>query len=285
MSFATRAAVGAFVGALLVSGCTSILGVTDIKGGDGGPGDATTGTTTGATSATTSGTTTGATSATTTGTTTGSTSATTGGTTTGSTSATTSGTTTASTSATTGGTTTGATSATTGGTTTGSTSATTGGTTTGSTSATTGGTTTGATSATSTGTTTGTAPLPPCAPNLQDKVTACTASSPTCNQGCGPELSGGASTLGEKTCDCDLSTLVYNCEDCVYESPVPKCYTTPATPPACATGTANGATCTTVCSGTASGVCTLTTDAGKVDGCVCIMDNRTPVWTCATQWW
>jgi hypothetical protein len=29
----------------------------------------------------------------------------------------------------------------------------------------------------------------------------------------------------------------------------------------------------------------MTTDAGKVDGCVCIMGASAPVWTCATQWW
>jgi hypothetical protein len=117
-------------------------------------------------------------------------------------------------------------------------------------------------------------------------MTACTASSPTCNKGCGPNLPGGTSQLGEKSCSCNVGTLVYNCLDCVYEAPLPACYTAPATPaPACPAGTTNGASCTTVCSGTASGVCTLTTDAGKVDGCVCVMGTTAPSWACATQWW
>jgi hypothetical protein len=32
-------------------------------------------------------------------------------------------------------------------------------------------------------------------------------------------------------------------------------------------------------------VCTLTTDAGKVDGCVCVAGAAANVWTCQTQWW
>jgi hypothetical protein len=26
-------------------------------------------------------------------------------------------------------------------------------------------------------------------------------------------------------------------------------------------------------------------DAGKLEGCVCIQESTGPTWTCATQWW
>jgi hypothetical protein len=32
-------------------------------------------------------------------------------------------------------------------------------------------------------------------------------------------------------------------------------------------------------------VCTIVTDAGKTDGCVCIAGSAGNVWTCQTQWW
>jgi hypothetical protein len=116
-------------------------------------------------------------------------------------------------------------------------------------------------------------------------MTACTATTPTCAKGCGPDLSGGG-TLGTKSCSCNQGTMVYNCLDCAYETPLPACYAPPATAvPACAAGTADKASCTTICAGTASGICTITTDAGKTDGCVCVMGASAPQWTCQTQWW
>jgi hypothetical protein len=77
----------------------------------------------------------------------------------------------------------------------------------------------------------------------------------------------------------------YSCGTCVYESPLPACYQPSATPPVCASGTANKGTCTTPCSGSMSGVCTMLSDAGKTEGCVCIAGSAGNVWTCATQWW
>jgi hypothetical protein len=32
-------------------------------------------------------------------------------------------------------------------------------------------------------------------------------------------------------------------------------------------------------------VCTMLSDAGKTEGCVCIAGSAGNVWTCATQWW
>jgi hypothetical protein len=186
-------------------------------------------------------------------------------------------------------------STTTGTTTSGTTTAgtTTGGATTSGT--TTAGTTTGGTSGTTTaGTTTGGATTGSatggdaggvvCPDGLEDKMTACTATTVACTKGCGPDLSGGG-TLGQKTCTCNQGTMVYNCADCVYETPLPACYMPAATVPACAAGTADKASCTTICAGTASGICTITTDAGKTDGCVCVMGASAPQWTCQTQWW
>jgi hypothetical protein len=91
-----------------------------------------------------------------------------------------------------------------------------------------------------------------------------------------------------------LGTMVYDCLDCAYETPLPVCYSAPSSDAgACAAGAANGAACTTPCneSGTASGVCITTVDAGagvvgKTDGCVCVVNAAAAmVWACATQWW
>jgi hypothetical protein len=73
----------------------------------------------------------------------------------------------------------------------------------------------------------------------------------------------------------------------MYESPLPGCYQPVASPAGCPAGTADKTACTTPCSGAGTGndVCTITTDAGKLDGCVCIMGSSGPVWTCQTSWW
>lgn len=121
---------------------------------------------------------------------------------------------------------------------------------------------------------------------LQDKVTTCTAASPACSKGCGPNLATG--NLGSKDCSCNLTTLVYNCLACVYPQPLPACYQ-PAlgdaglpSPPACATGVADKVACTTPC----SGVCTILTDGGKTDGCVCVaLSTGLTQWSCQTRWW
>jgi hypothetical protein len=65
---------------------------------------------------------------------------------------------------------------------------------------------------------------------------------------------------------------------------LPTCYAA-TSPPACASGVVDGAACTTPCSGGASGVCTVPTDAGKTDGCVCVQGSSSSKWSCATQWW
>jgi hypothetical protein len=110
-----------------------------------------------------------------------------------------------------------------------------------------------------------------------------------CSKGCGPDLPTGSpppGNLGTKTCSCG-SAGVYTCASCVYQSPLPGCYQPSATPPACAAGAADKTACMTPCSGNGTGndVCTLTTDAGKVDGCVCVQSKTGPLWTCQTQWW
>jgi hypothetical protein len=118
-----------------------------------------------------------------------------------------------------------------------------------------------------------------CAAGLQDKITTCTAGTPACNKGCGPDVSPSGQ-LGTKSCSCNGS--VYNCALCAYPSPLPACYQPASTtPPACASGVASGAACISPC----SGVCTMTTDAGKTDGCVCVMGSSSSKWSCATQWW
>jgi hypothetical protein len=127
-----------------------------------------------------------------------------------------------------------------------------------------------------------------CPSTLQDKITTCTPGvDPTCIKGCGPDLPTGSpppANLGTKQCLCQ--TGVYQCQACVYESPLPTCYQPSATPPACAAGTVNKGTCTTPCTtGTGNDVCTMTSDAGKAQGCVCVQASAGPVWTCATQWW
>jgi hypothetical protein len=35
----------------------------------------------------------------------------------------------------------------------------------------------------------------------------------------------------------------------------------------------------------AGALCTIQSDAGKTQGCVCISAGSGNVWTCATQWW
>jgi hypothetical protein len=127
-----------------------------------------------------------------------------------------------------------------------------------------------------------------CPSGLTDKVTTCTpGSSPSCAKGCGPELPVGSTqtNLGNKECDCSTSG-VYLCQACIYESPLPGCYQPAASPPSCAAGVVDTVQCTTPCSGTGTGndVCTLMTDAGKLDGCVCIQGPTAPIWTCQTSW-
>ena len=131
--------------------------------------------------------------------------------------------------------------------------------------------------------------IPACDPNLKDKMTTCMpgVDPPTCNKGCGPELPGGTTYIGNKPCTCGTSG-VWTCGSCAYESPLPGCYQPAASPMACDSTVADKNPCTTPCSGNGTGndVCTLTTDAGKSDGCVCIVGNMsTPVWTCQTRWW
>ncbi len=113
-----------------------------------------------------------------------------------------------------------------------------------------------------------------------------------CEKGCGPDLPAGAlqKNLGNKLCSCNGvagQTGVYTCGTCVYESPLPGCYVISATASACAAGVADKLPCTTPCAGDGTGndVCTLVTDAGKQDGCVCITGSSGPVWTCATLPW
>jgi hypothetical protein len=118
-------------------------------------------------------------------------------------------------------------------------------------------------------------------------MTTCTVGvDPSCSKGCGPDLANGSSqpNLGNKTCTCTAG--VYVCSDCVYESPLPTCYTEGASPPACDGTVADKAPCTTPCTtGTGNDVCTMTTDAGKAAGCVCITGATGDVWTCATLPW
>jgi hypothetical protein len=118
-----------------------------------------------------------------------------------------------------------------------------------------------------------------CPAGLLDKTTACTAATPTCIKGCGPNTA--TANLGTKDCSCNLSTMVYNCQMCAYPNPLPMCYAPAPTPPACVSGVADGVACTTPC----GGVCTLVTDAGKTDGCVCVQGSSSTKWSCATQWW
>jgi hypothetical protein len=122
-----------------------------------------------------------------------------------------------------------------------------------------------------------------CPTGLQDKVTTCSGSDPTCVKGCGPDMVGGVNNnLGYKTCSCNTGTMVYNCPSCTYPQPLPSCYAAAASPAACAAGVANKSPCTTPC----SGVCTTMSDAGKVQGCVCVMTSAGATeYTCATQWW
>ena len=129
---------------------------------------------------------------------------------------------------------------------------------------------------------------PACSATLQDKVTSCTASDPTCLKGCGPDLPAGSSQkqLGAKTCSCTTAN-VYQCSKCAYENPMPGCYRPSASPPACPGSTIPKGPCTTPCSGDGTGndVCTLAVDGGKLDGCVCVTGASGPVWACVTTWW
>jgi hypothetical protein len=154
------------------------------------------------------------------------------------------------------------------------------------------GTTIGQTSNASTSAATGTAPVNVsdagvCPSTLKDKMTTCTVGTdPACTKGCGPDLPSGSSqsNLGNKTCTCTAG--VYVCSDCVYESPPPVCFTEGASPPACDPTVADKGACTTPCTtGTGNDVCTMTTDAGKAAGCVCITGATSNVWTCATLPW
>lgn len=128
-----------------------------------------------------------------------------------------------------------------------------------------------------------------CASSLKDKITTCTTGvDPSCLKGCGPDLAAGSpppGNLGTKDCLCQ--TGVYQCQACIYQMPLPGCYQPSATPPACDPTTADKGTCTTPCSGNGTGndVCTIMSDAGKLEGCVCIQESTGPTWTCATQWW
>ena len=119
-----------------------------------------------------------------------------------------------------------------------------------------------------------------CPSGLQDKTTTCTASSASCTKGCGPNVAGGGK-LGTKGCSCNTSTQVYNCQQCAYPNPLPQCYRPSGAPPPCASGVGDGASCNSPC----GGVCTISTDAGKTDGCVCVMGSSNSSWSCATQWW
>jgi hypothetical protein len=131
-----------------------------------------------------------------------------------------------------------------------------------------------------------------CAAGLQDKITTCTGTEPTCLKGCGPNLPTSGN-LGSKACSCNTAAVggpTYLCAACMYPQPLmPACYAPPldagiADPPPCAAGVADKGACTPACSGNTSGICTITTDAGKVDGCVCVQ-LATTQWTCQTQWW
>jgi hypothetical protein len=127
-----------------------------------------------------------------------------------------------------------------------------------------------------------------CPSTLKDLITTCVVGvDPSCLKGCGPELPTGSpapGNLGTKSCVCQVG--VYQCQACVYESPLPTCYQPSAAPPTCGQTTVDQGPCTTPCTtGTGDDVCTLMSDAGKLEGCVCIMGAAGPVWTCATLWW
>jgi hypothetical protein len=127
---------------------------------------------------------------------------------------------------------------------------------------------------------------PACPPGLEDKSTLCEAGAPTCVEGCGPDLPAGSTqtNLGSKSCACSVG--VYECAVCVYETPLAACYQPAATPPACAMDVGDKLACGTVCTGSGGpGPCTIITDTGRQDGCVCIMGSTAQVWTCATEWW
>jgi hypothetical protein len=130
-----------------------------------------------------------------------------------------------------------------------------------------------------------------CPDGLKDKTTTCTAgTTPSCSDPCGPDLPAGSAqkSLGTKTCSCPSG--VYTCQDCVYETPPPACYTVTGTPPACTGTVGNGLACTTQCVDGTPGPCTISVDAGtgvaaKTDGCVCVMSSSGLTWACATEWW
>ncbi len=110
----------------------------------------------------------------------------------------------------------------------------------------------------------------------------------TCTKGCGPDVTS-TTDLGTKSCACNIAAGAtagtYLCGQCQYPQPLPACYA-PATnagvadPPACASGVADKVACTAAC----SGVCTVMSDAGKLEGCVCVQ-LTTLEWSCQTQWW
>jgi hypothetical protein len=130
---------------------------------------------------------------------------------------------------------------------------------------------------------------PACVAGLQDKITTCTGTEPTCAKGCGPNLPISGN-LGTKDCSCNTLTTppTYLCAACQYPQPLPPCYAPPATGPvpACAAGVADKVPCTTTCDGNTTGaLCTIGTDAGKTQGCVCVQLTSSAQWTCQTQWW
>jgi hypothetical protein len=134
--------------------------------------------------------------------------------------------------------------------------------------------------------------------NVTANVTTCAPeSTPECDKGCGPDLppDAGQPQLGTKACTCTPSDAgdaggVYKCADCAYLSPEPACYQyAEGGPPACALDAGvvgDKLACTTPCvGGTTSGVCTLVTDAGSTQGCVCVPNAAgASIWTCQTLW-
>lgn len=128
-----------------------------------------------------------------------------------------------------------------------------------------------------------------CPSGLQDKITTCTATDlQVCVKGCGPDLPMGSAqpNLGTKTCTC--TTGVYQCANCAYISPLPGCYVEATPAPTCEAGVADKLPCGTACTGMGTGndVCSIVSDAGKTEGCVCITGGAgTNVWTCATTPW
>lgn len=134
--------------------------------------------------------------------------------------------------------------------------------------------------------------------NVTANLTACTfGSTPECDKGCGPDLppDSGQPQLGTKACTCTATDAgdaggVYTCADCAYLAPEPACYRyAEGGPPACvldAGAVGDKLPCTTPCvGGSSSGVCTVVTDAGSTQGCVCVPNSSgADIWTCQTLW-